>query len=478
MSAFKVKDACAVMNSLARQVTGQTDLTAVDHNSFIDVGTTVLSAGTENVLNAIAKTVAYVIVASRPYKGSFSLINATDSVWNTRIGKISFYSEDNSQSGAFNLGTSSDDIINIATGNTDESGVGSQWEQKLPKVVEVFFLAESAWDKFYTTPLVQLQSAFNDEATFIKFMNGVVTEVGNDIESTLEARNRAIVADRIAGIIQKATAVSPTLTECAVDLVALYNEKFETSESKYDILTDNAKLTKLYELMATRFKIDSDRLTERTALYHDPKTISATGSTPAYNVLRHTPKDKQRFIYNSEFLAEAEARVLPAIFNPNYLDMKQGEGVTYWQSTKPGSRMSINCKPAGSESAITVKHVVGMLFDEDALMTINQFEGAYATPVNARHLYTNTFYHYKFGAVNDYTENSIVYYLGNGVEKTLTATGDGTVKTFAPQTGAVHEIISVTVGGSAVTTGFSIVNGAVVFTTAPADNASISIKYI
>lgn len=478
MSAFKVKDAYAVMNSLARQVTGQSNLTVVDHNSFIDVGTTTLTAGTENVLNSIAKTIAYVIVASRPYKGSFSLINATEDVWNTRVGKISFYSQDNSQSGAFNLGTSSDDVINIATGNTDASGAGSMWEQNLPKVVEVFFLAESAWDKFYTTPLVQLQSAFNNEATFIEFMNGVITEVENDIESTLEARNRAVVADRIAGTIQKATAISPTLTECAVDLIALYNEKYEASESKYDILTDNSKLTKLYEIMATQFKIDSDRLTERTALYHDPKTIAATESTPAYNVLRHTPKDKQRFIYNTEFLAEAEARVLPAIFNPNYLDIRQGEGVTYWQSTKPGSRMAINCKPAGSESAITINHVVGMLFDVDALMSINQFTGAYTTPVNARHLYTNTFYHYKFGAVNDYTENAIVYYLGNGATKTLSAEGDGTTKTFAPQSGKVHEIISVTVAGSAVTTGFSIVNGAVVFTTAPADDAAISIVYI
>ena len=478
MSAFKVNDACAVMNILARQVTGQTDLTAVDHNSFIDVGTTVLSAGTENVLNAIAKTLRYIIVASRPYKGSFSLINATDDIWNTRCGKISFYSQDNCQSGVFNLATSSDDVINIATGNTDESGVGNQWEQNLPKIIETFFISESAWDKGYTKLVSQLQSAFNDEATFIRFWNGVITEVGNDIESTLEARNRAIVADRIAGTIQKATAVSPTLTECAVDLIALYNEKYETSESKYDILTDNAKLTKLYEIMATKFKIDSDRLTERTALYHDPKTIAATESTPAYNVLRHTPKDKQRFIYNTEFLAEAEARVLPAIFNPNYLDIKQGEGVTYWQSTKPGSRMAINCKPAGSESAILIKHVVGMLFDEDALMSINQLNSVRVTEIEARHEYYNTWYHYKFGAINDYTENAIVYYLGNGVEKTLTATGDGTTKTFAPQSGKVHEIISVTVGGATVTTGFSIVNGAVVFTTAPANDAAISIVYI
>lgn len=417
MASFQVKDAYAIMNALARQATAQADISVVDHTSFIDAGTKTLATGTENVLNAIARTIARVIVASRPYKGKFSLIAASEEQYNTRKAKISFYAADNDASGAFNT----DLYTNIADGQGDGDGTGSMWEQKLPKAVEVFFLSEAAWDKFYTTPLAQLQSAFNDEATFVAFMNGYMTEVENDIESTLESRNRALVADRIAGVYAQATAVTPTLgAECAVDMIEYFNEKCNTTYTRDEILSEH--LTEFLELWTAKIKIDSDRLEERTAKYHDPMTIAATSSTPAYNVLRHTPKAKQKMFYYSELFTEAKARVLPEIFNPEYLDAKNGEAVTYWQSSKDADRMKIKCKPAmpngGTAPTVELDYVIGIIFDTDAIQSINQFVGAFTTPVNARHLYTNTFHHYKFGAVNDYSENSIIYYLGEGGEDT------------------------------------------------------------
>ena len=413
MASFQVKDAYAIMNALARQATAQADISVVDHTSFIDAGTRTLATGTENVLNAIARTIARVIVASRPYKGKFSLISASEEQFNTRKAKISFYAADNDASGAFNT----DLNINIADGKGDGDGAGSMWEQKLPKVVEVFFLAEAAWDKFYTTPLVQLQSAFNSEAAFVAFMNGYMTEVENDIESTLESRNRALVADRIAGVYAQATGATPTIgAECAVDMTAYFNEKCGTTYTRDEILQEH--LTELLELWTAKIKIDSDRLEERTAKYHDPMTIAASGSNPAYNVLRHTPKNKQKMFYYSELFTEAKARVLPEIFNPKYLDAQNGEAVTYWQSSKDADRMKIKCKPAMPNGAtaptVEIDYVIGIIFDTDAIQSINQFVGAFTTPVNARHLYTNTFHHYKFGAVNDYSENSIIYYLGEG----------------------------------------------------------------
>ena len=57
MASFQVKDAYAVMNALARQATGQADISVVDHTSFIDAGTKTLATGTENVLNSIARTI-------------------------------------------------------------------------------------------------------------------------------------------------------------------------------------------------------------------------------------------------------------------------------------------------------------------------------------------------------------------------------------------------------------------------------------
>lgn len=477
MASFAIKDAYAVMNALARQATGQAALSVVDHTSFIDAGTKTLATGTENVLNSIARTIAEVVIQSRPYTGKFSLIAASENQFNTRKAKISFYAADNDASGAFNT----DLNTNIADGNVENSGAGSMWEQKLPKVVERFFLSEAVWDKFYTTPLVQLQNAFNDEATFIRFMNGYMTEIQNDIESTLESRNRALVADRIAGTYAQVTANTPTLgAECLVDMADLFNEKCGTNYSREEILSNH--LTEFLEIWVAKIKIDSDRLEERSAFYHNPLTIAAAGGNPAYNVLRHTPKANQRMFYFSEFFTEAHARVLPEIFNPQYLDVNNGEAVSYWQSNKAGERMAIDCKPALPEGAtsneVKLDYILAVLFDTDAIQSINQFTGAFTTPVNARHLYTNTFYHYKFGAINDYTENGIVYYIGKGVQ-TEKFVGDGTEDDFV-LTGDVSEIVKVIVAGEEVAAEdytYDSATKTVTFDSAPANGAKIEILY-
>lgn len=411
MASFVVKDAYAVMNALARQATAQADIAVVDHQSFIDAGTKTLATGTENVLGSIYRTIAQVLMQSRKYKGKFGLINATEDQFNTRKAKISIYAADNEPSGAFNT----DLYTNIADGNSDASGAGSMWEQKLPKVLERFFLSEAAWDKHYTTPLAQLQSAFNDESTFVAFMNAVMVEIENDVESTLESRNRALVADRIAGVYAQVNAATPTLgSECAVDLIKYFNDECGTTYTRDEILQEH--LTEFMELFVAKIKIDSDRLEERSALYHNPYTITESGVD--YNILRHTPKAYQKLMLFSEFITKARTRVMPEIFNPDYLSIENFEGVSYWQSKKPGDRMKIDCKPAlpeGAESSeVELDYVVGILFDKDAIESINQFNGAYTTPVNARHLYTNTWLHWKFGSVQDYSENSIIYYLGEG----------------------------------------------------------------
>lgn len=411
MASFQIKDAYQVMNALARQATAQADISVVDHTSFIDAGTKILATGTSNVLGSIYRTIAEVVMASRKYKGKFGLINASETKFNTRKAKINFYAADNEASGAFNT----DINTNIADGQGDVNGAGSMWEIKLPKVVERFFLSEAAWDKHYTTPLVQLQNAFNDEKTFIAFMNGCMVEIENDIETTLEARNRSLVTDRIAGVYLQATSATPTLgSECAVDLIKYFNDEAGTTYTRDEILQEH--LTEFMEMFVAKIKIDSDRLEERSALYHNPLTITESGVD--YNVLRFTPKDKQKLMLFSEFIAKAKTRVMPEIFNPEYLSLDNYEGVTYWQSSKPGKRMSIDCKPAlpdGAEtSEVALDYVVGILFDDDAIQSINQFTGAYTTNVNARHLYTNTWLHYKFGSIQDYTENSIIYYLGEG----------------------------------------------------------------
>ena len=478
MASFVVKDAYAVMNALARQATAQADIAVVDHQSFIDAGTKTLATGTENVLGAIYRTIATVEMQSRKYTGKFGLINASENKFNTRKAKISVYAADNETSGAFNT----DLYTNIADGydNGTNSGnsVGTMWEQKLPKVLERFYLSEAAWDKHYTTPLEQLQNAFNSEATFISFMNAVLTEIENDVESTLESRNRALVADRIAGVYAQATAATPTLgSECVVDLIAYFNDEAGTAYTREEILQEH--LTEFMEFFVAKIKIDSDRLEERSKLYHNPYTVTDGGVD--YNILRFTPKAKQKIMLFSEFITKAKTRVMPEIFNPDYLSLENYEGVTYWQSSVPGKRMSIDCKPAlpdgATSSEVALDYVVGILFDEDAIQSINQFTGAYVTPVEARKLYQNTWLHWKFGSVQDYSENSIIYLLGEGAQ-TETFAGDGSETDFV-LTGDVKRVAKVTVGGQETTAySYASATQTITFDSAPANGAEIVVLYV
>ena len=467
---FAPKDAYAVMNSLVHQATGRTDIVATDTSSFIDAGNTVLDTGVENVFNSLSVLIGRTIIAVRPYTGKFNLISRTEAdAFDNRVRKISFYARDNQASGMFNT----DLNTNLGAGLSDTDGVGSMWEQNPAIPAEKFFYSSFTWDKSHTQYLEQIKVAFKDETKFIEFINGIMVEVQNDIESTIEARNRMVVIDRIAG--QKLLTDNGSLgSESAVNLTKAFNEEFGTAYSTDEILQEH--LTAFLEFYVARVKIDSDFMENRSTLYHDPMTKTIDGVD--YVVLRHTPKEYQRFIYYAPFFTKATTRVLPEIFNPQYLgDINaNGEGIDYWQSIKNPSAIDVTpALPNGAESSeVKLDLVIGMLFDFEAIMTNNKFTGMYTTPINARHVYTNMWWHYLYGICQDYSENCILYYMADESE---TFTGDGVEDEFT-LTGTVTEILSVTVDGTETTEyTYDSDTQTITFTTAPADEAVIVVKY-
>ena len=471
---FRPTDAYAVMTSLARQATGQKDITVTDTTSFISAGQKVVDTGMENVYNALSVLIGRTIIATRPYTGKFRLIGSENAdAFDNRVRKISIYARDVQPSGMFNT----DLYTNIATGQSDVDGTGSQWEMNLSMPVEENFFSDFAWDYSHTRIPEQDKIAFNHETTFIEFVNGCMVEVQNDIESSLEAKNRMVCIDRLGGqyLLTKKNVLS---AESAVNLTTEFNKEFNTNYTTAEILSEH--LDNFLEMWVAKFKIDSDFMENRSKLFHDPMTKTVDGVD--YSVLRHTPKSMQRFVYFAPFFTKAKTRVFPEIFNPQYLDMSQGEGIDYWQSIKNPSAIAVKpALPDGEESEnVELDLVIGLLYDRDAVMTNNKFTGMYSTGINARHVYENLWWHYKFGVINSYSENAILYYMNDEdvkpVEHTETFTGDGVTDAFDLD-GEVTEIVSVTVGGEA-TTAYTYADGTITFDSAPADEAEIVVTYI
>ena len=131
-------------------------------------------------------------------------------------------------------------------------------------------------------------------------------------------------------------------------------------------------------------------------------------------------------MYNP-FFTQAKARVFSEIFNPQYLnDGSQFETVDFWQSFADGPAISVTPAITDMDSSnptygtqiagsnVAEDYILGVLFDEDALMIDYQFESANTTPLEARKRYRNMFWHFSKNAINDPTENFIVFYLGAG----------------------------------------------------------------
>ena len=424
------KDCYALMNALVKEAIGASStIQAVDTSSFVSAGESVLSAGTENVLNALAMVVGRRMVAVRPYNAPLRIINAIDTgVYSDRILKDSFYSRWAQPSGAFNT----DLFTNLAQGFTAGENIGgspaaaqstkSQWEQNLPIPMEFNFAGRNTWQDCSTIPEIQLQQAFRSEADFSDFVTGYMMERANDLESQKEAYNRMTLLNYMAGIY----AMGVTMPGSYVDLTSAFNTEFGTNYSRADLLSTYLK--EFMEFFTAKVKIDSDRMTNRSLNYHWSPAKQVGGVD--YYLLRHTPKEKQKLVLYAPLFAKAQSYVFPEIFNPQYLRMENYEGVNFWQNENAPTSIDVvpavpnTSNPAEQKAGerVQLDYVVGVLFDTDAVMVDYQLDTALSTPVEARKHYRNIWYTYAKNSICDFTEKGILYYMSANEAQ---AGGDG-----------------------------------------------------
>ena len=420
MASLTPKDVHALMNLLVKEATGQEDLDVVDTSSFVDAGQKVLATGYENTLNALSMVLGRTLIAVRPYKARFSTIQAMSTgEYSNRLRKISYYAKPALPAGNFNTQLYPE---NLFQGNTnaqvtteDHEATKSQWLQNQPVPFELNFAGSDVYQDSITVYDYQIKQAFRSEEDFARFAAGFMTEKANDIESQKEAFNRMAILNKIADVYQTGN------TEQVINLTYGFNQKYGTNYTSAQL-----RSTYLKEFLAyfvSVFKLTSDRMTERSALYHKafPKTVknAETGANETLMILRHTPKaDQIAGLYQPLFI-DAEAQVMPAIFNPEYLRVENYEPISYWQSNySEALRPQINVYPAiyDDTTGTTIKgdqvqipFCLGYIGDRDSLVTSFQIERTDSTSLEARKHYRTVWFTYSKMVYSDPSENFVIF---------------------------------------------------------------------
>lgn len=415
------RDAHALVNLVMAELTGQdASIQPVTTDNFVSVGETILTQyPMENVYNALSIPLLRTLIAARNYDDELTILNAIDSVmYSSRVRKISYLSKYAKPSGSFNTQL----YTNLAAGFTageNETGTPptpqstkSQWEQcpVIPK--ELQFGGSSVWDHGITWYKDQAKNAFQDEASFLRFWEGALVENANDIKMEKNAFRRAILLNFLAGMYD----LQASGTVC-IDLTAGFNAaQGGTTYTRNDILTQH--LSDFLKYFVATFKTVSKNMKKRSLNYHIDMPETINGDT--YHLLRHTPFNRQRVILYEPLFINAEANVLPEIFNPEYLDLEsQYEGVMWWQNENVPEAISVvpsvpNFTTGVQETgtAVALDYVVGVIFDEDAIMTDFQLDDVNTTPLEARKRFRNTWYSMARNGLNDFTEKACLFYMG------------------------------------------------------------------
>lgn len=382
-------DISAILTEINKLATGQESSTPiVDTSTFTSVAQAMLLTGTDNYTKAISQVLGRTIFAVRPYDAPMRNLQVTGDDWANHRRKINF--------------CDSDPLTDKAWALVDGQSV-DMYEVHKPKVLQTNYYGQTNYSRVYTQADTQMEAAFKGPEELAQFWSSFVLHLSNQIE--MDRRNLAanLMANHLTGM----TVTNP---DSVVYLLDEYNAQQGTSLTVQDVYKE-ANFPGFAAYAYGRINDISRVLKERSIKWHQNWTISGT----AYNLMRHTPYDRQHLYLYSGTQSQIDAKVIPQVFHDNLLKYRDAELITFWQNLD--NRDQISATPvvtttagvAQKNEAVQLSNVFGCLLDFDAIGYTPRLSRIVPTPMNARGLYTNFWYHYGWSWYDDFTENAVLF---------------------------------------------------------------------
>lgn len=366
----------SIVNAVCQETMGESALVATDTASLVAMGNAVLSSSTntEAFIDTLVQRIGRTMISYRPYKSKLGLMAVSDMTMGAIMQKVKV-----------KMPTAVEDVTTqLIDGQSIDQYIISK-----PQATQKLFVKRTPYTFYVTIQKKWLREAFTSESAMGAFIAAIYGEVENKLELSQENLARLCMANFMATI--------STDTNRVINLVTDYNAATGESVTAASALYNEAFLR--YAL--GRMNNISKKMETMSVLYNDGTET------------RHTPKSDQRFVSLVDFQTALETQVQWAAFHEEYVKKQNGIEVPYWQAAQ--SPMNINLVIEGDdpeqEESTTLSNIVAFIHDRDALGTYRKEVEVATTPLNARGLYTNQFWHMNDLYFNDITENGVIFTL-------------------------------------------------------------------
>lgn len=390
---MKVTQLFELVNIATKETLGTETVVNEDLTNIVDIGKEIIN--TDNVDNYVKKLVNHigkVVFVNRAYKGGVPSVFMDSWEYGSILEKISA------------------DLPQATENETWELENGRDYSPDVfykPSVSAKFFNSLVTFEIPLSFTEKQVKESFSSKEQLNGFISMLQTSVENAItikfDSLIMRTINNMIAETLAndldadkdGVLNFANG-----TLRAVNLLQGFNAN-RAAPNKVTVANafSNADFIKY---ATYQIGLVSDRMARMSTLFN-------VGGKE-----RFTPKDYQRIVMLSDFLASSEIYLLADTLNADKAKLPQNiDTVPYWQGS--GTTYSyddvsrINVKTA-SGTTVNVTGVIGCIFDKDALGVTN-LDRRVTTNYNPKAEFYTNFYKFDAGFFNDLNENFVVFYI-------------------------------------------------------------------
>lgn len=397
-----------IVNEVNAEAFGSEAIDVIDAQGLISLGDAVLSStgNTEAFLNTLVQRIGRTIISFRQYRNKLADMVVNDFEYGAILQKIRVHLTE----------AETDPAYALADGYSVDP-----WTVNKPDVEQKLFVTRTPYMFHVTIARKQLKEAFLSESAMGAFIGAVFGQVRNSIEVSLENLGRLCIANMMAEFTPFTPAAGDepaagddrpaTTLNHEVALCTLYNTArgyhgvipgeggaADTPASEGYVDADTCLFDEDFLRFAVKtMKSYSDNFTDMSTLYNDGE------------IETFTPREDQRLKVLSSFERALETVVQYSAFNEEMVRLNAFATLNFWQSAQTADTVKVERASDGVE--VTIQNVVGVLYDRDALGIYKRDEDVLTTPVNAKGLYYNTFYHQLELWFNDTSENFVFFTL-------------------------------------------------------------------
>ena len=388
---MQVKQLHTLINSVVKEVVGETAVLQEDLTNVVDIGKEVFTAGAvDNYVKALVNHIGKVIFVNRLYAGGVPSVLMDAWEYGSVLEKITSEMPTASENKSWDLNDGEDYSPDVFY---------------KPKVSAKFFNSKVTFDIPVSFTELQVKESFSNAAQLNGFVSMLVTGVENSMTVKLDALIMRTINNMIGEVaaVDLASASVPGTIDTNQDKVKAVNLL-----KGYNAATGKT-------LTAAKALSDADFVryaTYRIGLYQDRMSRVST----LFNVggkERFTPKDMQHVVLLSDFSKASETFVMSGAYNEDRVALPKHESVPYWQGSGLNYEFDevskVDVKTAGGKT-VELTGIIGVIFDRDAL-GVSNLQRRVTTNYNAKAEFYTNFYKFDAGYFNDLNENFVVFFV-------------------------------------------------------------------